>query len=70
MINSGSVLMWKAAVRPDCFHDAEQAHCPLAWSAVSHTLSPRALDEELSSIGWTFFYLANVVSAKSFGFDP
>lgn len=70
MINAGSVLMWKAAARPDSFRDAEQANSPAAWSGVSHTLSPRALDEELSSNGWTFFYLANTVSATACGFNP
>ena len=70
MIDSGTILMWTAADRPECFRDDGAVDCPSAWKAVSHTLSPRALEDELSSTGWTFFYMANPVNATAYGFDP
>jgi hypothetical protein len=33
--------------------------------SVKHNLAPRELEEELSTAGWTFFYMANAIRATA-----
>ena len=37
---------------------------------MSSTLRPQELEAELSRTGWTFFYMANPLRTRAFGFDP
>jgi hypothetical protein len=68
MMKSGTILIEKNTLRPPCFQ-AEDELCPNAWMSVKHNLTPRELEQELSITGWTFFYMANTISATAFGFD-
>lgn len=69
MINAGSILIQSDAGRPEYFRAVDEV-CPPAWTAVSHSLKPSALEAELSRTGWTFFFIANKVRTRAFGFDP
>jgi hypothetical protein len=68
MIASGSILMEKDALHPRCFqlHDDSS---PRAWMSVTHNLTPRELEKDLSTTGWTFFYMASAIKRTAFGFD-
>jgi hypothetical protein len=69
MIKSGTVLIQTGAVRPQCF-EASNEVCPPAWMSVQSTLTPPELEAELSRTGWTFFFMANHLKTRAFGFDP
>jgi hypothetical protein len=68
MISSGTILMAKDALRPECFQVEQEAY-PNAWISVAHHLNSRELEKELGTAGWTFFYMASAISAMAFGFD-
>ena len=68
MITSGTILIDKNAPHPPCFQLRDHAYTS-AWMSVSHHLSTRDLEEELSATGWTFFYMASAIRASAFGFD-
>ncbi|MFN0167320.1 MAG: hypothetical protein ACKV22_12895 [Bryobacteraceae bacterium] len=68
MITPGTILIDKEAPRPQCFH-LQHDPFPGAWISVKHNLSPRDLEQELSTTGWTFLYMANAIRATAFGFD-
>ncbi len=67
MITPGTILIDKDAPRPVCFH-LQHEPFPGAWISVQHNLSPRDLELELSTTGWTFLYMANAIRATAFGF--
>lgn len=69
MITSGTVLIQTGAARPQCFQETNEV-CPTAWMSIGSTLNPRELEAELSRTGWTFFFMANHLRTRSFGFDP
>lgn len=68
MIAPGTILIDGNAGHPACFQ-LEDDSFPNAWLAVTHKLTPRALEDELWTAGWTFFYMAHAIKATSFGFD-
>jgi hypothetical protein len=68
MIASGTILIDKNALRPQCFQLRDHAHLD-SWMSVSHNLNPQELEKELSTTGWTFFYMASAIRATAFGFD-
>ena len=68
MIPPGKLFMERDAARPQCFQGQDDAH-RTGWQPVRYNLTARELDTELSSRGWTFFYMANVVQKTAFGFD-
>jgi hypothetical protein len=67
-INTGTILIEKHALRPQCFQLRDYAY-PNAWMSVSHNLTPSELEKELSITGWTFFYMASAIRTTSFGFN-
>lgn len=60
--------MERGAPRPKFFHVQDDSY-RTGWSAVKHDLSPSQTDTELFSLGWTFFYMANVIRKSAGGFD-
>jgi hypothetical protein len=66
MITSGSILIGKDTLRPQCFRIQDESH-PNAWMSVQHGLTSSELETELGATGWTFFYLANAIKAVAFG---
>jgi hypothetical protein len=68
MITPGSVFIERDVPRPECFHVADDSH-PNAWMVVHYNLTPHELEKELSRLGWTFFYMANVIRKSVFGVD-
>lgn len=68
MITSGTILMGKDTPRPQCFQLEDDPY-PNAWMSVKNHLSPHELEKELTTAGWTFFYMANTIRATAFGFD-
>jgi len=68
MITPGTILMGKDTLRPQCFQLEDDPY-PNAWMSVKHNLSPYELEKELTTAGWTFFYMANAIRATAFGFD-
>jgi hypothetical protein len=65
MTTAGTILIEKAALRPQCFQLRDESF-PDGWMAVMHNLSSHELEEELS--GWTFFYMAGAIRTTAFGF--
>jgi hypothetical protein len=68
MLTSGTILIEGDALRPKCFQ-LEDDSCPDAWMSVKHDFTPHQLEEELSTTGWTFFYIANAIRATAFGIN-
>ena len=68
MITPGTILMDKDTLRPQCLQ-LEADPYPNAWIPVKQNLTPNDLEKELSTAGWTFFYLASPISATAFGFN-
>jgi hypothetical protein len=68
MITPGTILMDKDTLRPQFIH-LEQDPYPHAWIPVQHDLTPHELEKELSTSGWTLFYLASPIRTTSFGFN-
>lgn len=68
MITPGTILMHKDAPHPPCFHLHDDPQ-PNPWPSIRHALTPRELEKELASTGWTFFYLAHTIRTTAFGFD-
>lgn len=68
MITPGTILIDREVPRPKCFH-LQHEPFPGAWISVRHNLSPRDLELELSTTGWTFLYLANAIRVTAFGLD-
>jgi hypothetical protein len=68
MITAGTILIEQNTAYPQCFQVQDAAY-PGAWRAVTHILTPREFESELSTKGWTFFYMANSIRTISFGFS-
>jgi hypothetical protein len=68
MITPGSLFIERDAPRPPCFQIQDDAH-RAGWLPIKYDRTVLELDAELSRSGWTFFYMANVVSKKALGFD-
>jgi hypothetical protein len=66
MITVGSILMEGNALHPQCFQLTDCSH-PRGWMSVTHQLTHRELDKELSDTGWTFFFMASPLRATAFG---
>ena len=60
--------MQRDAARPRMFQIQDDAH-RTGWSPVRHNLTSRELDTELSKLGWTFFYMANVIRKTALALD-
>ena len=69
MMQSGTVLIQTDAARPDCFQAGDE-DCPESWTSMKSTLPPLELEAELNRTGWTFFYMANPLRTRAYGFDP
>lgn len=68
MIVPGSILMERDALHPSCF-EVENQSLPNAWVSVTHKFSFHDFEMELSTAGWTFFYMANEITATAFGLN-
>jgi hypothetical protein len=68
MITPGVLLIERDALRPRSFEVDAGSH-PDGWMPVKHTLAPQQLEKELSTQGWTFFFMAGPVRTTAFGFD-
>lgn len=68
MITPGTILMDKDTLRPPCLQLEDDTY-PNAWMSVKHNLTPQELEKELSTTGWTLFYLASPIMTNAFGFD-
>ena len=68
MLTSGTILIEKDALHPQCFQ-LEDTPGPNAWMTVAHHLAAHQLEAELASTGWTFFFMANVIRSTAFGFN-
>jgi hypothetical protein len=68
MITPGDLFIQRDAARPRMFQIQDDAH-RTGWSPVRHNLTSRELDTELSKLGWTFFYMANVIRKTALAVD-
>ena len=68
MITAGTLLIEKDALYPRFFDSRDDAS-PRAWMSLTHSLNPAELAAALSAGGWTFFYMAQVIRKRAFGFD-
>jgi hypothetical protein len=68
MITSGTILIEKGTLHPQCFQLEDDSH-PNAWVSVMHNLTPHELEKELSIAGWTFFQMASAIRTTAFGFS-
>jgi hypothetical protein len=68
MITPGTILMAKDTFRPQCIQLEEDPY-PNSWVPVKHDLTAHELEKELSTTGWTLFYLASPIRTTAFGFD-
>ena len=60
--------MDKDATRPEYLQLEDGPH-PNTWIPVKHNFTPNELEKELSTTGWTLFYLASPISTTAFGFN-
>jgi hypothetical protein len=68
MITPGTILMDKDTLRPQCLQLEDEPY-PNAWMPVKHNLTTHELEKELSTTGWTLFYLASPIRTTTFGFN-
>ena len=68
MITSGVLLIEPDAPHPRCFEIQADSH-PNAWMLVKQTLTAAQLEEKLSAMGWTFFFMAGTIRVTAFGFN-
>ena len=68
MITPGDLFIQRDTARPRMFQIQDDAH-RTGWSPVRHNLTAGELDTELSKLGWTFFYMANVIRKTALAFD-
>lgn len=68
MITSGTLLIERDAPSPSFFHLRDDAN-PRTWMSATHSFNPQELAAALTAGGWTFFYMANVIRKRAFGFD-
>ncbi len=60
--------MERDALRPKCFHVQDDPH-HTGWLPVKYDGAAHELDAELSKLGWTFFFMANVIRKSALAFD-
>ena len=68
MISPGTVLIENGTALPRSFR-LENEPYPSTWMSVKSSHSTHELENELTSEGWTFFYMASGIRATAFGFD-
>src|SRR5690349_2886897 len=68
MLTSGNLFIERDVPRPKCFHVQDDSH-RTGWLAIQYDLSTSQMEAELSTGGWTFFYMANVIRKLAVGFD-
>jgi hypothetical protein len=68
MITRGTILIKKDTVRPACFQVEDHSY-PNGWMLVKHNLTFHELERELTTKGWTFFFMANAIRTMAFGFN-
>jgi hypothetical protein len=66
-IKVGTVLIMEGALLPGALQFESESYVP-GWRLV-RGLDGQALDRETHEAGWTFFFLANEISATVFGID-
>jgi len=67
-INPGAILVAKSAPLPEQWrleNDATES----GWGPLWNNLDGHQLEKELTTEGWTFFYMAGRIKATAFGFD-
>ena len=69
MLTPGNLFIERDAARPKCFHVQDDPD-RTGWLAVKHNLDPQQLDSELAKLGWTFFFMANVIRTWALNFNP
>ena len=69
MIGPGTILVEETAAQPQCLELEDNSHYATSWVPVKPTHAFQEFEKELRAAGWTFFHMANAVSAISFGFD-
>ena len=68
MLTPGNLFIERDAPRPKCFHVQDDSH-RTGWLAIKYDLSASQIEAKLSSRGWTFFYMANVIRKLAVSFD-
>lgn len=68
MIAAGTLLLRRDVLRPRCVN-LEGGQYPDGWMAIKGSLTAPESERELSALGWTLFFMANVVRRSAFGFD-
>jgi hypothetical protein len=66
-IGPGAVLVEKSAHLPELLR--LESDSTAGWARVANNLDGHRLETELSTAGWTFFYMAGAVRAMAFGFE-
>src|SRR5512144_1691568 len=69
MLTPGQFFIERDAARPKCFQVQDDAYRS-GWLLVKHTFDPQHLDGDLAKLGWTFFFMANVIRKTALNFDP
>jgi hypothetical protein len=68
MITHGTILIEKGTALPPAFR-LENESWPSAWMSFKSTRTAHQLETELATTGWTFFYMAGLITGTAFGFD-
>jgi len=66
-ISSGDILVRMSTPLPGALR-LEADPTGSGWVPIAGDLDRRQLETQLSADGWTFFYMANVVTTTAFGF--
>jgi hypothetical protein len=66
-IGPGAMLVEKSAQLPESLR--LESDSTAGWARVSNNLDGHRLETELSTAGWTFFYMAGAIGAIAFGFE-
>ena len=66
-IGTGTILVEKSAQLPEFLR--MEGDSTAGWARVANHLDDHQLETELSTAGWTFFYMAGRIKATAFGFD-
>lgn len=67
-IPMGTILIEKDTPVPEFFSVGTGSY-PNAWMRMSTNRSFREFEKDLSTAGWTFFYIAGEIKAIAFGLD-
>ena len=68
MTKAGTVYLQTRAARPDFFL-ASQEVSPLSWTAIERSSTAREEEARLASTGWTFFFIAQPMKTRVYGFN-